>query len=83
MQRTIKLKITTTRKRAINISRSALRAFCADCSREVQTLTCAEAAEFLETGEQNIEDLIAAGKVHALRTVNSGFRVCKDSLTLQ
>lgn len=80
MQRTIKLKITTTRKRAINISRSALRAFCAECKREVQTLTCAEAAGFMETSEQDLAELIAAGKVHAIRTVSGSPRICKESL---
>jgi hypothetical protein len=81
VQKTTKLKITTTRKRTINISISRGRAFCADCNGEVQTLTSREAAEFLGTREQEIEDLIAVGKVHKIRTVSGSFRVCKDSLS--
>lgn len=81
MQRTIKLKITTTRKRAINLARSALCAFCEDCNREVQTLTRAEATQFLEISEQLLAELIAASKVHVIRTVSGSLRVCQDSLS--
>ena len=57
-----------------------VRAFCAVCNREVPTLTCAQAAEFLEINEQDLAELIAAGKVHATRTVSGTFRICQDSL---
>jgi excisionase family DNA binding protein len=81
VQRTTKLKITTTRKRTINISISTRRGFCADCNGEVQVLTCQQAAELLETSQQQIEELIIAGKLHAVRTASRGLWVCKDSLT--
>jgi hypothetical protein len=80
VQKTIKLKITTTRKQVLTVSPPKVRAFCVACEGEVLTLTCVEAAEFLEIGEQNLAELIALGKVHAAKTVIGTFRICQGSL---
>jgi hypothetical protein len=80
VSKTIKLKITTTRRRAVTVSPAAVRTYCAACQGEVPTLTCREAAEFLEVGERDLSELIAVGKAHAIRTLGGGLRVCQDSL---
>lgn len=80
MQRTLKLRITTTRRQAITVAPQIVHTFCAVCNGEVPTLTCGQAAEFLEIGEQCLAELIAVGKVHATRTVSGTFRICQGSL---
>jgi excisionase family DNA binding protein len=80
VQKTTKLKITTTRKKTISISISANRAFCAACRCEAQVITYTQAAQLLEMSQSQIEQLIAAGKLHAVRTVSSEVWICKDSL---
>jgi len=62
------------------MSFSALHVFCADCNREVQMLTSRQAAEVLETSRQQLEELVGAGKVHAVRTVSGGSLICNESL---
>jgi hypothetical protein len=81
LQKTFKLKITTTRRRAVTLSPLIVRAFCAACRGEVPTLTCREAAELLGIDERGLGELIALGKVHATGTVGGTSRVCQDSLT--
>ena len=81
LQKTFKLKITTTRRRAVTLSPLIVRAFCAACQGEAPTLTCWEAAQFLGIDEQGLGELIALGKVHATGTVRGTFRVCQNSLT--
>jgi hypothetical protein len=80
LQKTIKLKITTTRKKAITLIPAVVSVFCPACRAEVQMLTCREAAVFLEIGEQDLAELIAGGKAHAIRTLSGSLRVCQDSL---
>jgi len=57
-----------------------VRAHCPVCEREVETLTQKQAAEVLEMNDQTLAGFIAAGQVHAMRTVSGSVRVCKDSL---
>ena len=80
LQKTFKLKITTTRRRAVTLSPLIVRAFCAACQGEVPTLSRAEAAGFLEMDEQTLVELIAVGKVHATRTISGTLRICQSSL---
>ena len=80
MQRTTKLRITTTRKRTMNLSTSVNRAFCRECQREVQILTSQQAAELLETSRPELEELFVVGKLHAVRTVSGSLWICKDGL---
>jgi hypothetical protein len=43
-------------------------------------LSCHGAAEFLGTGREQIEDLITAGRLHAVRGAGDALWICKDSL---
>lgn len=65
------------------MSSTAVRVFCAECNREVQMLTSRQAAELLETSQPQLEELIAAGKVHAIRIASRSLQVCKDSLYME
>lgn len=49
-------------------------------NREVETLAQSQAAEVLEISRQSLDDMIANGLIHTIRTVNGNLRVCKDSL---
>jgi len=80
MNQTHKIRITAIRRRILRYQPPAIRALCPICAREVETLAQSQAADVLEVGRQILDDLIAAGLIHAIRTVNGNLRVCKDSL---
>lgn len=80
MERTTKIRITTTRKRTVSLSISAKRVFCSNCNREVPALTSRQAGELLGTSQPQLEDLLVAGSVHALKTASDDAWICKDSL---
>ena len=78
----MKVRITTIRRRTMRVAAggAALRASCPACGREVEALTRGQAREILEIKEQELNEFIAAGRVHAIQTVSGSVRVCKDSL---
>ena len=80
MKHTRKLKIITVRRSTWHVQPFLIQAHCPVCAREVELLTQTQAAEVLEIGDQMLGALIAAGRVHAVRTISGSLRVCKDSL---
>ena len=80
MERTTKVRITTTSKRTINLSLSANRVFCSNCNQEVQALTSRQAGALLGTSHRQLHDLLVAGGVHAVTTAGQDMWICKDSL---
>lgn len=81
MERSFKVKIEKVRRRSIRVF--AVRAPCPLCERQVETLTVAEAASVLEVDAQTINQLVACGRVHAIKTASGGQRICQDSLFVQ
>ena len=82
MERTTKVRVTTTRKRTVNFSIPGHRGFCPACQMEVQTLACMEAAEFLGIGQEDLNLLIAGGHPHPIRSLSGSLRVCQQSLNV-
>lgn len=82
MKITRRLKITVTQRRTLGLRPA--RVFCPACARLVETLAHPKAAEMLEIDEQELAELIAAGRVHALVSEAEGCRrVCQESLLAQ
>ena len=75
-----RMKITKVQRQSVRVQSLLVRAHCPACEREVETLTRTQTAEVLEVNDHTLTRLIAAGQVHAIRTVSGSFRVCKDSL---
>ena len=80
MERTTKVRITTTRKRTVNLSISANRVFCRDCNREVQVLTSRQAVELFGTSQPQLEGLLVAGSIHAVTSESEDVWSCRNSL---
>ena len=80
MTEQMKVRITAVRRRRIRVWANPLRAACPVCGREVEALTRGQANEILEVEDQKLNELIAAGRVHAIQTVSGSLWVCKDSL---
>jgi hypothetical protein len=80
MKRKRTVKITTTRRRRLNLDQTVIRVHCRVCGREVETLTAAQAVEVLEVDAQRLGRLIVEGRVHAIESVSGSLRICKDSL---
>lgn len=80
MKETRLVRITATRRRILRFAPPAIRAFCPGCARNVETLPQMQAAEALEVNASALDDLIAAGLVHAIPTVSGSLRICRDSL---
>ena len=83
MKQTQRIKITTTHRRILRVRPALICAPCPICGCQVETLARMQAAEVLEVGRQTLDDLLAAGLIHAIPTVNVNLRVCKDSLFVQ
>ncbi len=80
MKQTQRIKITTTYHRIPRVRPALVCAHCSMCGREVETLAQSQAADVLEISRQALNDLIAAGQVHALPAVSGSLRICRDSL---
>lgn len=80
MKQTQRINITTTHRRILRVRPALVSAPCPICCREVETLAQSQAAGVLEVGRQSLDDMIGAGLIHAIRTVNGNLRICKDSL---
>lgn len=91
MKHTRRMKITKVQRQSVRLpAPGTLRqtgvqpplvcAHCPVCEQEVETLTKAQAKEVLEIDNQTLNQFIAAGRVHVMRTVSGNFRICKDSL---
>lgn len=80
MKVTRRLKITVTRHRVLRTAVAPVRAFCPVCAREVETFSAAQSAVILQTGQAVFNQLLAAGRLHALATVNGELGICRDSL---
>jgi hypothetical protein len=80
IKRKVRLKITSASRQAIRLSGRGLTAHCPVCRREVEMLTCAEAAGILEVDPWTFDRLVAGGSIHTVQTVSGAVRVCKDSL---
>ncbi len=83
MEQKVKVTLTAVRRRTVRVTGAALRAPCAACGREVEALTAGQALAILEVGGQELNEFIAAGRVHAIQTVSGSVRVCKESLFSQ
>jgi excisionase family DNA binding protein len=60
---------------------SVLRGRCPVCKREVEVLTAAQAAQFLEVGDSTVQALVSAGEIHAVEAVGGMILLCKESLS--
>jgi hypothetical protein len=80
MKRKRTVKITTTRRRKLSLTQTAIRVHCPTCGREVETLDAAQAAAILEVDAQTLSQLVAEGRVHTIQSVSGSLRICKDSL---
>jgi len=75
-----RITVTTTKSRILRYQPQALSIFCQGCGREVEMLTCAQAAGVLEVDGQTFDRLVSSGQVHTIQTMSGSVRVCKDSL---
>lgn len=82
MRRRVRLKITAASRETVREAAPRLSGLCAMCRREVCMVTEAEAAGILRVDAAALESLVAAGSVHAVRTVSGSLWVCRDSLFL-
>jgi hypothetical protein len=80
LKRKVRLKITTTSRRAFRLDVRATRASCPTCGREVELVTEVEAVGILRVDGPALGQLIAAGRVHTVQVVSDYLWVCKDSL---
>ncbi len=83
MKRKRTVKITTTRRRKLNLDQTVIRVHCQACGREVETLGAAQAAAVLEADPQTLSHLVAEGRVHTIQSVSGSLRFCKDSLFIR
>lgn len=83
MKRKRTVKITTTRRRKLNLAQTVIRVHCQACGREVETLDAAQAAAFLETDAQALSHIVAEGHIHTIQSVSGSLRFCKDSLFMR
>ncbi len=79
MKQTQRINIITTHHRILRVRPGPVCAPCLRCGREVETLGQSQAADVLEVGGSILDDMIAAGLIHAILTVSGNLRVCKDS----
>ena len=75
-----RITVTTTHRRILRVQPARVRAPCPVCGREVETLAQSQAAEVLEISQQALDNLIAAGLIHAIPLVSGGCLICRDSL---
>ena len=75
-----RVKLTTVRRRSLRCQPPAPRAHCPGCGHEVEVLRAGQAVVFLAVDFQALEELVAAGRVHAIHTVSGSRWICKDSL---
>lgn len=61
VQKTTKIRITTTRKTELVVSVSTVRGVCASCNREVQMLTGRDGADPGETSQLQLGELVTLG----------------------
>lgn len=80
MKRRRKVKITTTRRRKLDLAQIVIRVHCPACGREVETLIAAQAAAVLEVDAQTLTHLVAEGRVHTIQSVSGSLRICQESL---
>jgi len=79
-KRKLTVTITKVRRQTVVVPTSVLRGLCPVCNREVEMVTAAQAAEFLEVGDSSLQTLISAGEIHAVATVTGVLLLCKESL---
>ena len=75
-----KIKFTRIERRRIVVGRRVLEVMCPVCGVEVETVSEAEAADFLSLGAAGLESLVGMGRVHGVRTASGTLRICKHSL---
>jgi hypothetical protein len=80
MNRIRRIIITTTRRRTLRVQLTLISAHCPICDCEVDTLARSQAADVLEVDATALDEMIACGRLHAIQTVSSNQRICKDSL---
>jgi len=83
MKKRLKIRITTIRQQTIVSRGEALHLLCPACGREVEMVTSAQAKIILEADDETLDAMVAAGQVHAVKTLNGNTRVCKESLFLR
>lgn len=80
MKRKFTATITKVKRQTVLSQATNLRVHCPACERDVETLNRSQASEILGVCGQELEEFIAAGHVHAIKTISGSLRVCKDSL---
>ncbi len=79
-KRKLTVTITKVRRQTVVVPTSVLRGHCPVCNRQVEMVTSAQAAQFLEVGDCTLQALVSAGEIHAVEAVG-GILLCKESLS--
>ena len=80
IRRRVRLKITAASRETVRPLAPRVSGRCPACRREVGMVTEGEAAVILSVDGAALAGLVAAGSVHAVRTVSGRLWVCKESL---
>lgn len=80
-KRKLKVKVSAVREQTVEVASVLVRARCPACGCQVDVVTPAQAAQFLEVGDSFLQRLIADGKVHAVETAGGTILLCKESLS--
>jgi len=74
------MRITTVRQQTIAPPTAILRSPCPVCEREVEMLPSGDAMTVLGVDRGALNELIAAGQIHSVKTVSGALWICKASL---
>ena len=79
LKRSLKVTITkVSRREVISANLETYHAHCKSCGCEVATLSKAQALKVTGLEAETIDELAAAGEIHAIGAAND--RICRDSL---
>lgn len=74
------MTVTKVRRERVSLPTAGFAVPCPVCRREVEILSCSQAAAILEVEEKALQALLATGVIHGIQTVSGSVAVCKDSL---
>jgi hypothetical protein len=80
LTRTAAVLYLATSRQVFKSGGQYLRTNCPACGREVETSNREQAGVILEVKDQELDEFIAAGSVHAVEAASGSDSVCKDSL---
>ena len=75
-----RVRITRAERQTVVVLEGVLRAPCACCGRDVRAVTWDEAARLLGVPIEDVRELAAANRIHAIVAISGMSWICRDSL---